>query len=216
MGLMNLGSKLQNSALNALVNLGLATSAFFSFLYPRFSNWGFDVVRVIALLLIATVCLCVRDLWRSGTRGRAVVALLLCLPVLFLFGELTVWEGPLYISAKPTTPLRFQVRGPSGFWGLIIYRSERQASERTRDNSEVMWEIEWINVRRFPSMHLEFPYGTPPAGYQSTKSPLPLDPKVAYTLIIRPAMGPWRCYSLQGGDITEYSQYPDICHDPRL
>lgn len=212
MSLMNLSSKLQNSAIIALVNLALATSAFFSFVFPRFSNWGFSIIRVILLLLIATVCLCARDLWQSGTRGRAVLALLLCLPVVFLFGELTVWEGPLYISAEPTMPPKFHVRGPSGFWGLKILRSGPAAPTSSSDGIEWVWTIEWTNVQRFPPMQLEFSYGTPPPGYQGWTAPPPLDPKVTYTLIVRPAMGSATCYSLLGARIKEYNYpYPDVC-----
>jgi hypothetical protein len=190
----------------------LATSAFISFIYPRFSNWGFTVVPIILLVLIATVCLSARDLWRSGTRGRAAAALLLCLPVLFLFGELSLWEGPLYVSAQPTTPPRFQVRGPAGFWGLKILRSDRQAAERGSDGTEWLWTMEWMKVQRFPPMQLEFSYGTPPPGYQGWTAPPPLDPSVTHTLIVRPAMGPGTCYSLHGAQIKEYTHpYPAVC-----
>jgi hypothetical protein len=180
-GFMNLASKLQNSAIIAAANLALATAAFISFVYPRFSSLGFKVLPAIFLVLVATLGLVVRDLWRSGTRGRAVLALLLCLPVLFLFGELTVWEGPLYVSAQPATPLRFQVRGPAGFWGLKILRSDHQEAERGSDGTEWVWTIEWMNVQRFPPMQLEFSYGTPPPGYQGWTAPPPLDPSVTYS-----------------------------------
>ncbi len=152
-----------------------------------------------------------RDLWRRTTRGRAVLALCLCMPVLFLFGELTVWEGPLYISAKPTTPLRFQVRGPAGFWGLKILRSDRQTSEPNNDGAELVWEIEWTNVQRFPPMNLEFSHGDSPTGFQGWTSPPLLDPNATYTLILKPAMGPNRCYAMHGTQITEYNLYPNLC-----
>jgi hypothetical protein len=99
---------------------------------------------------------------------------------------------------------------------MKIFRSDHQAFERNKDNAELVWEIEWMNVRRFPPMQLEFSYGIPPVGYKGETSPLLLDPNTAYTLIVRPAMGPWRCYSLRGVNIAEYSQYPAICHDPGL
>jgi hypothetical protein len=204
---MKLSSKLQNSAFVAFINLLLAVVAFIGFVYPRFSNWGFGLVRVIAVLLVVTCCLFLRDLWRSGTRGRAALAFCLSLPIVFLFGELTVWEGPLYVSAKPTTPLTFQVRGPAGFWGLKILR---QASEMAGDNAELVWQIDWTNVRRFPPMQLEFSYGVPPPGFQGWTAPPPLDPNATYTLIVKPAMGINRCYSVHGGRIAEYDPYPTI------
>jgi hypothetical protein len=185
--------------------------AFISFLYPRFSNWGFKLLPLISLLLIATTCLLLRDLSRSGTRGRAIFAFLLLLPILFLFGELAVWEGPLYIAVRPATPLIFQVRGPAGFWGMKILRSERPASERGKDDTELVWSVEWTEVRRFPPKELEFSYGVPPPGFQGWTAPPPLDPNATYTLIMKPAMGINRCYSLHGAQIAEYNPYPTIC-----
>jgi len=211
-GSVKLASGLQNSLLVSLLNLLLVVVTFAAFIFPRFSNWGLGLVRLIVIGLIAVVCLAVRDLWRRGTRGRAVLALLLCLPALFLFGELTVWEGPLYINAEPATPLKFQVRGPAGFWGLKILRPDPKASEHGDDALEWAWTIEWINVRRFPPMQLEFSYGTPPPGYQGWTAPPPLDPHATYTLIVKPAMGTGMCYTLQGALIREYKHpYPAIC-----
>jgi hypothetical protein len=210
---VRLASKLQNSAIVGLGNLFLAATAFVSFLYPRFSNWGFRLLPLISLLLVATACLFLRDLLRSGTRGRAILAFLLFLPVLFLFGELTVWEGPLYIAVKTTKPLRFQVRGPAGFWGLKIFRSERPASERGKGDAELVWSIEWTEVRRFPPKELEFSYGVPPAGFQGWTAPPPLDPNATYTLIVKPAMGINRCYSLHGAKVAEYDPYPTTCQN---
>ena len=184
---------------------------FGSFLYPRFSNWGFRLLPLIFLLLAASAGLFLRDLWRSCTRGRATLAVFLSLPVLFLFGELTVWEGPLYIAAEAATPLRFQVRGPAGFWGLKVLRPERPASGRSGDDAELVWSIEWTEVRRFPPKQLEFAYGVPPAGFQGWTAPPPLDPNATYTLIVKPAMGKDRCYSLHGAQIAEYNPYPAIC-----
>jgi hypothetical protein len=98
-GFMSLGTKLQNSAIIAFVNLAMAIAAFVSFVYPRFSNLGFKLVPVILFVLLATLCLCVRDFLRRRI-PQAVLALFHCLPVLFLFSQLMQWEGPLYIPVR--------------------------------------------------------------------------------------------------------------------
>ena len=92
--------KFTNSLWVAAVNVALAAVAFVLFVFPRFTNVGGKLCLLILLLVIIDVVLVLRDLFRSGTRGRAIVAVLLWLPILFLFAmkslvyELTnIWKG---------------------------------------------------------------------------------------------------------------------------
>lgn len=214
---MKLPPKLGNSALVAFANLFLAFIAFLSFMFPRFSLWGRSLVPVTFLVLIVTAILLLRDVWRSGTRMRALFALLLCLPVLAFYGILAVWEGPLYVRVKPGTPLRFDVRGPSGFHGLEIYGPNHHLAEWTSDDIGFVWGFVWNRQPAFPPMDSEFSYGELPVGFAQKIVPLGpvsppvLDPTATYTLVIDPAMGMPEYYSLQGAQVGEYKADLSVC-----
>jgi len=208
---VKLGSKLLNSALVASVNLLLAISAFLSFTFPRFSAWGFGLIPLTFLILIITGLLVLRDLWKAGTRLRAVFAVLLCLPVLMLYGILTVWEGPLYVEARAATPLKFRIQGPAGFHGLEIYGPDHQQAEWTSDDIGLVWRLVWADSQRFPPVKVEFPYGAPPVGFVGPTSPPPLDPNLTYTLRVQPSMGMPEYFSLHGAQITKYTPDPKAC-----
>jgi hypothetical protein len=69
---------------------GLFSSHFF----PRFTKWAQLLALLIVILAAIDVVLVLRDLWRSGTRLRAVGAIVLWLPLFFLISMVDVWEGP--------------------------------------------------------------------------------------------------------------------------
>lgn len=119
---------LANSLLVAAVNVVFALLAFACFAFPRFTLAGGLLCILILPLFILDIALVLRDLWRSGTRGRAIVAVLLWLPVLFLFGMIPQWEGPLYVAINGSPP-QFQVRGLAMFCGLQVYSREQGNAE---------------------------------------------------------------------------------------
>jgi hypothetical protein len=214
---VKLGSKLENSALVASVNLLLAIAAFLSFIFPRFSGWGLGLIPITVLILMIAGLLILRDLWKTGTRLRAVFAVLLCLPVVMLYMILAVWEGPLYVVAEVTAPLRLRIQGPAGVHGLEIYGPDHQQAEWTDDDVGLVWRFEWSDSRRFPPMKVDFSYGQPPAGFDQkivppgSMSPPPLDPNLTYTLLVQPGMGMPEYFSLHGGQITRSKPDPKIC-----
>jgi hypothetical protein len=214
---VKLGFKLANSALVASVTLLLAVVTFLSFMFPRFANWGFKLVPVTVPLLVITGCLLVRDLGKVGTRLRAILAFLLCLPVLALYMILSVWEGPLYVSVTTATPLRFRVQGPSGLQGLEIYGPDHQRAEWIGDDLGLVWSFEWTNADRFPPMQVDFSYGQAPVGFgQETAvvkrpTPPPLDPNLTYVLLVKPAMGMLEYFSLLSAKIAQDNPNPNVC-----
>jgi hypothetical protein len=214
---MKVVSKLKNLAFVASVNLILAITSFLCFVFPRFSPWGRRLIPVTFIILILTGILFLRDVWRSGSRTRALLALGLCLPVLALYGILMVWEGPLYVGVKPGTPMRFQVRGPSGFFGLEIYGPDHHLVEWTSDDIGFVWGLAWNKSPAFPPMDSEFSYGELPAGFAQKTSELGpaslpvLDATATYTLVVQPAMGMPEYYSLHDGLIGKYEADPSVC-----
>lgn len=214
---MKVPSNLANSALVASVNLLLALTSFLCFIFPRFSDSGRRLIPVTFLILIVTAILFLRDVWRSGTRIRAILAFLLSLPVFAFYGILMVWEGPLYVAVKPGTPIRFHIQGPSGFHGLEIYGPDHRLAEWTGDDIGFVWGFAWSKAHSFPPMELEFSYAELPLGFAQKAvppgpaSPPPLDPAVTYTLCVQPGMGMPEYYSLHGAQIGEYRADPSVC-----
>ena len=214
---MKVAPKLENSACVASVNLLLALTSFLCFTFPRFSDWGRRLIPVTFLILTVTAILLLRDIWRSGTRIRALFAFLLSLPVLAFYGILMVWEGPLYVAVEPGTPVRFRIQGPSGFHGLEIYGPDHRLAEWTDDDIGFVWGFAWTRPHSFPPMELAFFYAELPVGFAQktvplgSMSPPPLDPTVTYTLCVQPGMGMPEYYSLHGAQIGEYKADPSVC-----
>jgi hypothetical protein len=204
--------KLTNSLWVAAVNVAFAAGAFVSFILPRFTNVGRGLCVVILLLLAVDIVLVSRDLFRSGTRMRAIVALLLWLPVVFLFGMILQWEGPLYVAASGNPP-RFQIRGLAGVCTLDVYGPEQEKAEWYGDDIGKLWSIN--HKVRFP-FEVEFKYGDVPSGFEQVtpgiiKAPPPLDPNVTYKLVVGRCMGGPQNLSLRGDVISEYKSNPNEC-----
>jgi hypothetical protein len=192
--------------------MALAAVAFVLFVFPRFTNVGGKLCLLILLLVIIDVVLVLRDLFRSGTRGRAIVAVLLWLPILFLFAMMMQWEGPLYVAARGDPPV-FQARGLAGLCGVDIYDTERQRAEWPGDDIDLLWSIS--HTVRFP-FEAKFKYGEVPSGFAQVTpsdsiSPPPLSPNVTYELVLGRCMGGPQYLSLHGGSISEYKPNPNVC-----
>lgn len=161
---VDLRKRFLNSLFWAVGNLILAAATFASF-FSRFSGQGIILLRPIFTTFVVTCVLFIPDLCRSKTRLRGGAALLLCLPIFVFFGLLTVWEGPLYVSVTGSEgPLRFNVAGPAGLYGMSVYSSEHRKAEWRGDAVGLLWSFSWPK-HSFPSMQTEFAYGTSPAGY---------------------------------------------------
>jgi hypothetical protein len=89
-------SKMTNSLLISAVNAALVAITFVFLIFPRFTRWAQFLAWLIIIVAAIDVILVLRDLWRSGTRGRAVGAVVLWFPVLFLVAMVNQWEGPLH------------------------------------------------------------------------------------------------------------------------
>jgi hypothetical protein len=209
--------RLANSLLWSSGNVLLVVVTFLA-LRGRFTDWGLELVKVVLVGFLVTLVLSARDLWKRSTRGRAFLALLLCLPVLFLFSMLMQWEGPLYVVVKAGTPINFHIRGASGFYGLKIYGPEHEKAEWSDDDIGLVWDFDWRRHDKFPRMKAEFAYGMAPPGYvQGTPAtntpPLPLDPEMDYTLALQPGMGMPCYFTLHGNSISGVKgQFgPDVC-----
>jgi hypothetical protein len=182
-----------SSLLWALGTLAFTTVTFLALYIVRFSGIGIWLVKFVFLGLLGTVLFSIRDLCRSRTRGRSLLAFLVCLPVLMFFGLLTVWEGPLYVSVTNSRIPEFQVDGAAGFYGLRIYGPEHQKAEWRGDDVGLVWSFDWQG-NRFPPMGLRFAYGVLPPGFLqraplSGVVPPPLDAEVSYTVVVEPGMG---------------------------
>jgi hypothetical protein len=167
------------------VNAGFAAVAFVSFVFPRFTNVGGKLCLLILLLVVVDIGLVLRDLFRSGTRVRAVIAVLLWLPIVFLFAMIMQWEGPLYVAASGNPPM-FKARGLAGLCGVDIYGPEQENAEWYGDDIGLLWSIN--HTVRFP-FEAKFKYGEVPSGFAQVApggkmSPPPLDPNVTYKLVI--------------------------------
>lgn len=204
--------KFTNSLSVAAVNALLAAVAFVLFAFPRFTNIGHNICLLILLLLIIDIVLVLRDLLRSGTRGRAIVAVLLWLPIFFLWAMIMQWEGPLYVAATGDQPV-FQMRGLAGLCGVDIYDTERQRAEWPSDDIDLLWSIS--HKMRFP-FEAKFKYGEVPSGFAQVTppdgtSPPPLKVNVTYELVLRRCMGGPQYLSLNGDSISEYKSDPNVC-----
>jgi hypothetical protein len=202
-----------SSLLVAVVNVGLAALAFALFMFPRFTAVGGLLFLLTLLFLILDVVLVLRDLWRSGTRIGAVFAVLLWLPIFFLFLMILQWEGPLYVALEHYPP-HFQVRGLSMFCGLGIYGPEQENPEWFGDDIGLLWAIQH-NSGPHP-FEANFAYGEVPAGFVQQiplerHTPPPLDPNVNYKLAVGRCMGGPQYFTLHGSAITEYKSNPNLC-----
>jgi hypothetical protein len=203
---------LKNSLFVSAVNVGFAAIAFVLFIFPRFTNIGGKICLLILLLAVVDIVLVLRDLFTSGTRGRAIVAVLLWLPVVFLFGMIMQWEGPLYVAASGDPPV-FQARGLAGVCGVDIYGPEQEKAEWYDDDIGLLWSIN--HTVRFP-FETTFKYGEVPSGFtQVTPAGMlpapPLAPDVTYKVVVGRCMGLPQYLSLHGNVISEYKPIADVC-----
>ncbi len=209
-------NKLTNSLLVAAVNVALALLTFACFAFPRFIVAGGLLCILILPLFVFDIALVLRDLWRSGTRGRAVVAVLLWLPLLFLFGMIPQWEGPLYVAINGSPP-QFQVRGLAMFCGLQVYSREQDNAEWYGDDIGLIWSVDYT-PGYFP-FEVTFKYGEVPSGFvqkipTGNISPPLLDPNENYKLVVGPCMGMPEYFSLHGQAITGYKPDSNVCWGP--
>ena len=168
-------------------------------------------------MFAATGALSIRDLCSAKTRGRGLLALLLCIPILLFFGILTVWEGPLQVSVTGAEPIQFKIDGLSGFHGVSVYSLEHQKAEWLDDEIGLMWSIGW-RQRRFPPMQVQFAYGALPPGYTQETPPLhtvppALSPESTYTIVVSPGMGMPEYFTLHGDSLTKSNNEfgEDVC-----
>lgn len=204
---MEVRAKLVSSLCWALGNLALATTTFVALFTVRFSGAGILLLKLVVVALAGTVIFSVRDLFRSGSRWRGGFALLLCLPVLLLFGLLSVWEGPLYVSVSRSAVPQFKIDGAAGFYGLKIYGPEHSKAEWLEDDIGLVWSLEWQRRDVFPPMRSRFAYGILPPGYSqktpSVEAAPALNPDVTYTVVVDPAMGSPEYFTLRDGVLTK-------------
>jgi hypothetical protein len=205
--------RLTNSLFVSEVNVAIAAWAFLCLVFPRFTIWGGRLCLLVLLLLVYDIILVLRDLFRSGTRGRAVFAIVLWLPVMFLLGMIPQWEGPLYVAVKGDPPT-FEARGMAQFCGLEIYSPEHDKAEWQGDHIGLVWKF-GNNPGHFPEAQ-RFAYGQVPSGFfQTTPAanlpPPPLDPALTYTLVVNRCMGGPQYLSLRGLALTPYKPNPDVC-----
>jgi hypothetical protein len=202
---------LTNSLWVAALNVALAVAAFVSFTFPRFMIIGDWFCPIILLLLAVDIVLVLRDLFRSGTRLRAIVAALFWLPIAFLFMMIMQWEGPLYVGASGNPPV-FQIRGMAGVCSVDIYGPEQEEAEWVGDDIGKLWSI---TADKFP-FEVKFKYGDLPSGFKQvtpgiTNTPPPLDPSVNYKLVLGRCMGGAQYLSLRGDVISDYTPDPNVC-----
>jgi len=207
-------SRMLNSLFVSAVNIALVAITFVFLVFPRFTNWARFVAWLVVILTAIDVVLVLRDLWRSGTRLRSVGAIMLWLPVLFLFSMLNQWEGPLYASTNGNPPF-FQIRGAASFCGMEIFRPEQDKAEWNRDDIGLVWSIDHATTRHFP-LDTEFAYGTVPPDFvqrfpANNAVPSPLDPTVTYKVVIERCMGGDQTFSLRALALTQYKANSHVC-----
>lgn len=205
--------RMASSLFLAVINLAVAALAFTLFVFPRFTALGGLLSLLTLLLLILDVALVLRDLLRSGTRIRAVFAVLLWLPIFFLFLMILQWEGPLYVAVEHSPPT-FHVRGLAMFCGLKIYGPEQENPEWFGDDIGLVWAIQH-NSGPHP-FEANFAYGEVPAGFvqkipSEKPSPPPLDPNITYKLAVDRCMGGPQHFDLHASAVTEYKSSPKLC-----
>lgn len=201
---------LTNSLLVAAINVLLAAIAFILFSIPRFTTEGGIVTLLILVLVAVDIILVLRDVFRSATRLRALGAIPLWLPVLFLFAMMVQWEGPLYVHVEGNPPV-FEARGLAAFCGLDIYSPEQDKAEWSGDDIGLMWGINY-SPGYFP-FKTRFKYGEPPPEFaqRSTGTPAALDPNVTYKLVVGRCMGGAQYFALRGNTLSEYKPTSDVC-----
>lgn len=208
-------ARLTNPLLFAAANLALCVISFFFFFFPWFTGWGFWTGRLVLLVLLVTVALSVRGLWKRSFRGGALGALLLCVPVVLFFMFLMVWEGPLYASVGKAGD--FHVRGLADFCGLGIYGPEHDNPEWFSDDVGLIWSFEWTGQEsRFCPPQTHFSYGRAPSGFRQTTpadgvTPPPLDPNLKYTLVLNRGAGGPQNLTLRGWALSEYTTNSEVC-----
>lgn len=165
----------------------------------------------------------IRDLVTPGARLATLGVVPLALPVLFLFGMMLQWEGPLYVSVSPTQPQNFRAIGLSMFDGLTIYGPEHDNAEWTSDEIGTVWKFTWNQEKSCCPIEREFRYGEIPGGYveefpqhTATPSVVPraLDPNQTYVIEIDRGMGGPQYLSLRGTHVEENQNRefgPHVC-----
>lgn len=210
---MNLGT-MTNSLLVSAANTALIAITLVFLIFSRFTEWARLLALLIVILAAIDVVLVLRDFWRSGTRLRAVGAIVLWLPLFFLISMVDVWEGPLYAATRGNPP-HFEIRGAASFCGLEVYGPEQDAAEWSEDNIGLVWEIEPSTTHHFP-VNVQFAYGEVPFGFvqrfpASSVLPSRLDPTVVYKVVIERCMGGPQTFSLRRLAMTEYKANPNVC-----
>jgi hypothetical protein len=204
-------SRLANSLFVAVVNIAIAAAAFVLFIYPRFTNIGARLTFLMLLLFVIDVILVLRDLCRSGTRIRAVIAAFLWLPLFFFLLMVVQWEGPLNVAVEDYPP-HFQACGLAMFCGIAVYGPEQGNPEWYGDDVGLIWEIKYAAGRH--PVEASFKYGEVPHGFTQEipagKLP-PLDPNVNYKLAVNPCMGEPQYFTLHGSAISEYKSSSNVC-----
>jgi hypothetical protein len=206
--------KMANSLLVSVINTGLVGVIFACLMYPRFTNFGRSLALAMVVLLIIDVVLVARDLWRSGTRLRAVGAIALWIPIWFLASMIDVWEGPLYAWAKGNPP-QFEIRGAAAFCGLEVYGPEHEKAEWSGDDIGLIWRLDHADKRHFP-VSVDFRYGEVPTGFEqgfpaSTAPPAALNPAITYKMVVERCMGGAQSFSLRGHALTDYKPNSNVC-----
>lgn len=207
---------MSSSLLWALGNLALATVIFVLLYTVRFNGVGIWLLKVVLVGLLGTFLLSLRDILTKGTRVRGVGAILLCVPVLSFFAGLSVWEFPLHVSTNGSTSPQFHIDGTAGIYGIKIYSPEHSKAEWLGDDIGLMWSLAWQGGQKFPPMRVRFGYGTVTIGYAEAGPAPALNPNLAYTVVVDPAMGMSEFFRLRGGSLTkvddEYSA--KVCFGP--
>ncbi|HVZ15848.1 MAG TPA: hypothetical protein VG897_01930 [Terriglobales bacterium] len=201
-----------NSLYVAIANIALTIIAFLLFIFPRFTNIGGKVCLLILLVVAVDAVLVIRDLFRSGTRVRAVIAVLFWFPVAFLFLMVMQWEGPLYTAVSGNPPV-FDIRGLSGVCSVDVYGPEQENAEWFGDAIGLRWSID--HTLRFP-FEATFKYGEVPLGFRQltpagNATAQTLSPDVTYKVVLGRCMGGPQYLSLHGNSISEYKPNPNIC-----
>lgn len=204
---------LENSLFVSAANVAVAAVALVCFVVPRFTECGVLLLPLVFVLFLVDGLLVVRDLFLGPNRWRALGAVALWLPVLFVFAMIPQWEGPLYVHVKGTPPT-FDMRGMAGACGLSIYGPEHDKAEWYEDDLGLVWSIE-NSPHHFPTT-AELAYGDVPSGFTQTfpannGKPSALDPTLSYKLVIGRCMGGPQYMSLRGMQLGQYKANPGVC-----
>ena len=202
-----------NSLAVSGANAALSVLALIAFLIPRFTNLGLGLCLLILILLGFAVLLAVLDLLKSGTRVRFLGTVVLWLPVLFLFGMMVQWEGPLYVTAQGNVPT-FEMSGLAGFCGLAIYSPAHDGAEWYDDDIGLAWSIESEPHHFLTTAKVTYA-AVPPRFTQvfpaQNLPPSPLDQRVTYKLVVGRCDGGPQYLSLLGDQLSEYKPNLSVC-----